>query len=50
MLSAATGTARLPRFSSVLGIESCCEVVDLSRLGMVDRCRTLAKVVNFKVV
>ena len=30
MMGAATEKARLPRFSFVLGIESCCEVDDLS--------------------
>ena len=30
MMGAATEKARLPRFSLVLGIESCCEVDDLS--------------------
>ena len=34
--------ARLPRFSFVLGIESCCEVDDLSCLGMLEKCRRLA--------
>ena len=29
-----TQEARLPRFSLVLGIESCCEVDDLSCLGI----------------
>ena len=33
MVGAATEKARLPRFSLVLGIESCCEVDDLSCLG-----------------
>ena len=33
MMGAATEKARLPRFSLVLGIESCCEVDDLSCLG-----------------
>ena len=33
-MGAATEKARLPRFSSVLGIESCCEVDDLSCLGI----------------
>ena len=28
MMGAATEKARLPRFSLVLGIESCCEVVE----------------------
>ena len=30
MMGAATEKVRLPRFSFVLGIESCCEVDDLS--------------------
>ena len=30
--------ARLPRFSLVLGIESCCEVDDLRYLGMLEKC------------
>ena len=34
MKGAATEKAGLPRFSLVLGIESCCEVDDLSCLGM----------------
>ena len=34
MSGAATEKARLPRFSLVLGIESCCEVDDLSCLGV----------------
>ena len=34
MSGAATEKARLPRFSLVLGIESCCEVNDVSCLGM----------------
>ena len=33
MMGAATEKARLPRFSLVLGIESRCEVDDLSCLG-----------------
>ena len=33
MMGAATEKARLPRFSFVLGIESCCEVDDLSCLA-----------------
>ena len=35
-MGAATEKARLPRFSLVLGIESCCEVDDLSCLGMLE--------------
>ena len=44
MMGAATEKARLPRFSLVLGIESCCEVVDdLSCLGTLEKCRRLAR-------
>ena len=42
-MGAATEKARLPRFSLVLGIESCCEVDDLSCLGMLEKCRRLAR-------
>ena len=41
MMGAATEKARLPRFSLVLGIESCCEVDDLSCLGTLEKCRNL---------
>ena len=41
MMGAATEKARLPKFSFVLGIESCCEVDDLSCLGMLEKCRRL---------
>ena len=41
MMGAATEKARLPRFSLVLGIESCCEVDDLNCLGMLKTCRRL---------
>ena len=41
MMCAATEKARLPRFSLVMGIESCCEVDDLSCLGMLEKCRRL---------
>ena len=34
MMGAATEKARLPMFSLVLGIKSCCEVDDLSCLGI----------------
>ena len=34
MMGAATEKARLPRFSLVLGIESCFDLDDLSCLGM----------------
>ena len=40
-MGAATEKARLPRFSLVLGIESCCEVDDLSCLGMLEKCKRL---------
>ena len=43
MVGAATEKARLTRFSFVLGIESCCEVDDLSCLGMLEKCRRLAR-------
>ena len=42
MSSATTEKAHLPRFSLVLEIESCCEVDDLNRLGMLEKCRRLA--------
>ena len=40
MSGAATEKERLPRLSLVLGIESCCEVDDLSCLGMLEKCRS----------
>ena len=43
MIGAATEKARLPRFSFVLGIESCWEVDDRSCLGMLEKCRRLAR-------
>ena len=43
MMCAATEKARLPRFSLVLGIESCCEVDDLSCLRMLEKCMRLAR-------
>ena len=43
MMGAATEKARLSRFNLVLGIESCCEVDDLSCLGMLEKCRRLAR-------
>ena len=43
MMGAATEKARLPRFSFVLGIESCSEVDDLSCLGMLEKCKRLAR-------
>ena len=48
MIGAATEKARLPRFSFVLGIESCCEVDDLSCLGMfrpAGRCLQLVRLI-----
>ena len=47
MMGAATEKARLPRFSLVLGIESCCEVGDLSCLGTLEKC-TICKSGQFK--
>ena len=43
MIGAATEKACLPRFSLVLGIESYCAVDDLSCLGMLEKCRRLAR-------
>ena len=43
MMGASTENARLPRFCLVLGIESCYEVDDLSCLGMLEKCRRLAR-------
>ena len=43
MMGAATEKARLPRFNLVLGIERCCEVDHLSCLGMLEKCRRLAR-------
>ena len=40
MMGAATEKARLPRFSFVLGIESCSGVDDLRCLGMLEKCRS----------
>ena len=42
-LRAATEKARLPKLSFVLGTISCCEIDDLSCLGIFERCRRLAK-------
>ena len=42
-LDAGTETARLPRFSLVLGTKSWCEIDDLSCLGIFERCKRLAK-------
>ena len=39
MMGAAPEKARLPRFCLVLGIDSCCDVDDLSSLGMLEKCR-----------
>ena len=36
MMGAAAEKARLPKFSLVLGIESCCEVDDMSCLWMLE--------------
>ena len=41
MMGAATEKARFPRFSFVLGIESCCEVDDLRCMVMFEKCRRL---------
>ena len=41
-LGAATEKSRLPKLSFVLGTISCCEVDDLSCLGIFERCRRLA--------
>ena len=43
IIGAATEKARLPRFSFVLGIESCWEVDDRSCLGMLEKYRRLAR-------
>ena len=43
MMGAATEKARLPRFSLVLGIGSCCGVDDLSCLSMLEKYRRLAR-------
>ena len=43
MLVAITEKARLPSFCLSMGIESCCEVDDLSCLEIFDTCRRLAK-------
>ena len=43
MMGATTENARLPRFSLVLRIESCCEVHDLSCLGTLEKYRRLAR-------
>ena len=42
-LSAATEKARLPKLNLVLGTISCCEMDDLSCVGIFERCRRLAK-------
>ena len=42
-MGAATEKACLPRFNLVLGIESCSEVDDRSCLGMLEKCRRLAR-------
>ena len=43
MMGAATEKARLSRFNLVLGVEGCCGVDDLSCLGMLEKCRRLAR-------
>ena len=43
MMGATTEKARLPLFSLVLGMEIFCEVDDLSCLGMLEKCRRLAR-------
>ena len=43
MLGSITESACLPIFSLFLVTKSCCEVDDLSYLGIFDRCRRLAK-------
>ena len=42
-LGATTEKARLPKLSFVLDTISCCEIDDLSCLGIFERCRRLAK-------
>ena len=42
-LGTATEKARLPKLNFVLGTISCCEIYDLSCLGIFERCRRLAK-------
>ena len=42
-LGAATEKARLPKLSFVLGTISCCEIEDLSCLGIFETCRRLVK-------
>ena len=44
MMGAATEKARLPRFSLIMGIESCCEVDDLSCLGMVRKVQETSQI------
>ena len=44
MMGAATGKARLPKFSLVLGIDICCEVDDLSCLGMLEKCKETSQI------
>ena len=43
LVGSATEKARLPKLSFVLGTISCCEIDDLSCLGIFERCRRLAK-------
>ena len=47
MMGAATENARLPRFSFVLEIESCCDVDDLSSLGMSIPTESLCGNINY---
>ena len=43
MMGAATEKERLARFSLFMGIETCCDADDLSCLGMLEKCRRLAR-------
>ena len=43
MMGAATEKARLLRFNLVMGIESHCDIDDLSCLGMLAKCKRLAR-------
>ena len=49
-MGAATEKARLPRFSLVLGIESCCEVDDQRRRGTHSSCRTQSEICDVQRV
>ena len=46
MFGSATDKARSPRLCLVLGTGTCCDVDDLSCLGLFDRCRGLSRVVD----